>query len=238
MLKRLASLIRRSPSTTPSGDPSRPGDFFGHVYESNFWGGQSSRSGLGSEGAFAQQKIAIIKDIATNFGAATILDLGCGDFYWMRELTPHFRRYHGVDIVDALIGSNRSRFGSERVSFQCLDLSDPRQHELLAMRDADLIVCLDVFGHLLNSEVDSLLRLILHGLNGKLFLVTNRREPGSADYLRREKTRHEGIDLEQHPLFVKHGPRRVKQVPGLYPNDFFDLYDLGRARVELGEGVG
>ena len=226
MLKRLASLFGRSPSTVPPDDMSRPGEFFAHVYENNYWGGQASRSGVGSEGAFAEQKVAIIEEIAADFAVSSILDLGCGDVHWMRELQPHFRRYHGVDIVEPLIASNQSRFGSERVSFQCLDLSDPRQQARLAIRDPDLVVCLDVFGHLLNTEVDSLLRLIIEGLNAKLFLVTNRREPGSADYLKREKSRHEGIDLEHHPVFVRRGPRRVKQVPGLYPNDWFDLYDL------------
>jgi hypothetical protein len=127
-----------------------------------------------------------------------------------------------------MIQQNQKQFGNAQVTFQCLDIADPAQQPRLLLREVDLIICLDVFGHLLTREVDSLLSFILHGLKTKLFLVTNRREPGSADYLRREKSRREGIDLEQHPLFLTAQPKRVRQFPALYPQDFFDLYQLKR----------
>ena len=56
--------------------------------------------------------------------------------------------------------------------------------------------------------------------------MSNRRDAHSTGYLEREKTRNEGIDLEEHPLFADSGPKRISQrrVPGT--NDFLDLYDL------------
>ena len=163
--------------------------------------------------------------IAEN-GITSILDLGCGDLYWMKEIIPLIEYYHGIDVVKRLVKQNKELYGGQKVTFQCLDLSNAKHQKRLTVRVVDLIVCLDVFGHLLNSEVDSLLEFILYEITARFFLVTNRREPGSLDYLNHEKTRNEGIDLEQHPLFVKRQPNRLKQIPGLYPNDFFELYDL------------
>jgi hypothetical protein len=57
-------------------------------------------------------------------------------------------------------------------------------------------------------------------------MVTNRREVGSSDYLKREKNRSQGIDIEQHPFFIERSPTRLKQVSGLFPKDVFDLYRL------------
>jgi hypothetical protein len=65
----------------------------------------------------------------------------------------------------------------------------------------DLVTALDVFGHMLNAEVDGLLHFILNESGTRLFLVTNRRDATSQDYLKREKTRHEGIDLTSHTRF-------------------------------------
>jgi len=226
MKKTFASLFRRPAETGPLDESSHPKSYFTQVFLRNYWGGKLSKSGPGSEGEPAKQKVAILKQIITGYKVFSVLDLGCGDFYWMQEIAPLVGRYHGVDVVEPLIDANRKRFGGAQVSFQRIDLSDPRQQQSLLLRNVDLVVCLDVLGHLLNKEVDSLMRFIFYDVQARFFLVTNRREEGSVDYLKREKTRFEGIDIEQHPLFLERHPRRLKQIPGLYPNDFFVLYEL------------
>jgi len=226
MKRLLLSLLRWSPIARPSTESNQPKNYFTQVYLENSWGGEVSRSGPGSEGAFAAQKVDLIRETMAYTGASSILDLGCGDFHWMKEIITATHRYHGVDVVNKLVKKNKKQFGGPNISFQCLDLSDPAEQRRLSLRQADLVVCLDVIGHLLNNEVNSLLRFIFYDIAAKFFLVSNRREAGSGDYLRREKTRLEGIDIEQHPLFIERHPKRVKQFPALYPNDVFDLYDL------------
>ncbi|MGH9196957.1 MAG: class I SAM-dependent methyltransferase [Acidimicrobiia bacterium] len=227
MIRKILSSLRGRRATPASPDDSIAArDYFTQVYQQNYWGGDVSKSGVGSEGDFAKQKANLAKAIIAEYGISSIVDLGCGDFNWMKDLTPQIQRYHGVDVVPELVRSNVSRFSAPHISFQCLDLSDPEEQQRLTVRQADLVMCLDVFGHLLNKEVDSLLRFVLHDMTTRFFLVTNRREPGSDAYLRREKNRMEGIDLEHHPLFREHRPRRLKQTPALFPNDFFDLYEI------------
>lgn len=202
--------------------------FFDQVYRSNFWGGGASRSGAGSEGAFADQKVDLLLSIIEEFEVTRQLDIGCGDFHWMRRVVARLDGYVGVDLVAAMIEQNAREHGSDRVVFLRADLSQlgAERSRVVAAGPFDLVTALDVFGHMLNAEVDGLLDFILNESGARLFLVTNRRDGTSRNYLQRPKTRHEGIDLTAHPLFVQRAPRCVRQVPALYPGDSFDLYEL------------
>jgi cyclopropane fatty-acyl-phospholipid synthase-like methyltransferase len=212
----------------PADDEKNNRRFFDTVYRRNFWGGKASRSGAGSEGAFAEQKVALLSAIIEELGVTSQLDIGCGDFHWMRQVAPRLDRYVGVDLVEAMVERNAREHGSDRVRFLRADLSrpGPDRGRVAAAGPFDLVSALDVFGHLLNPEVDGLLEFIFTESGARLFLVTNRRDATSREYLQRAKTRHEGIDLTAHPLFVRHAPRCVRQVPALYPGDSFDLYAL------------
>jgi hypothetical protein len=226
MENKLSAITQRFFAKSRPLETDRPRDYFSQVFIRNAWGGKLSKSGPGSEGEFAKQKIELIRGVIGEFGISSILDFGCGDFFWMSSVAPSLSRYHGVDVVEKLIAENTRHFGAQNISFQCLDLSDPVEQRLLSVKNAGMLVCLDVFGHLLNREVDSLLQFILTDCTVRYFLVTNRRDSASVGYLKHDKTRFEGIDLEQHPLLVARKPERVKQIPGLYPNDFFDLYRM------------
>lgn len=142
----------------------------------------------------------------------------------MQHLLGDVSRYHGIDVSQAAIDANVDRFGDSRVSFQHLDLSDPSDQASLELSQVDLVVCLDVFGHLLNSEVDSLLAFLIEELCPTYVLVTNRRDGDAQDYLSNAKTRHQGIDLEVHPQMIAAEPERLWSIPALYEGDSFDLY--------------
>lgn len=228
ILRSLAGALRGGGAEPPADAPDAPRPFFTEVYVNNAWGGAASRSGRGSEGEFAAQKVALFADLVPRLEIRSLIDLGCGDFHWMREVAPLLERYHGVDVVAELIEANRARYGSGRVTFQCLDLSRRADQKKLEPKRADLVSCLDVIGHMRNAEVESLLRFMLRDLDARYLLVANRRDELSAEYLVREKSRYEGIDIEHHPVFLRRAPRRVLQLRALYPGDWYDVYDLQR----------
>lgn len=200
-------------------------EFFRQVYLRSLWGALHSKSGLGSEGDFAKQKKSILGDIIGSYEIKTVLDIGCGDFYWMKDLCQSLDGYTGIDIVPEMISSNRREYGGRNVEFLLLDLTEGSDQQKLRDRKWDLIVCLDVFGHLLNDEVTSLVKFLMHEVQGQYLVLTNRRDDLSRNYLSEEKSRHHGIDLEVHPDFSM---TRIEQRPALYPDDWFDLYRLPR----------
>ena len=85
-------------------------------------------------------------------GVRSLLDAGCGDFNWMRELVSALDRYTGVDLIAELIESNRRCYQSERREFHCLDFAEadlPR---------ADMVLCRDTLVHYSLSGAKTVLR--------------------------------------------------------------------------------
>lgn len=207
-------------------DESEPRNYFTRIYDKNLWSGEESLSGIGSEGEPAAQKVELFHTLIDEFGVSSLLDLGCGDFYWMQDIAPLFTRYHGVDVVKHIVRRNQRRYGRNQVTFQCIDLATAKGQRQLKFTNPDMVATLDVFGHLLNPEVDALLSFILNDLDARYWLLTNRRDEHSADYLTHPKSRHEGIDLAAHPLMLARNPRRLWQVGASFPDDYFELYEL------------
>jgi len=206
-----------------------PRAFFGLIYKYNYWGGASSRSGRGSEGAQADQKIEFISELVEELLVQNVLDIGCGDLYWMRHVVPRLGRYLGVDVVPALIARNQQTYRGEHIHFLCADLTRANPEDfksISALGPWDLIMALDIFGHLLNREMDAMLDFVLKYSGARYFMVTNSRDDHSRDFLMRPKSRHQTVDLEAHPLFIKRQPKRIKEVATLEPAEFFDVYAL------------
>jgi SAM-dependent methyltransferase len=124
-------------------------DRFTAIYKNEVWrNGRSagSLSGLGSElentGAIRKRLPPILKSIGTQ----TLLDVGCGDFTWLKEIMLPMT-YIGVDIVRDVIRANVAQFGSEKRTFLVLDAtSDP-------MPSADTALCREVLFHLSFEDI-------------------------------------------------------------------------------------
>jgi hypothetical protein len=222
---------------TADNDDNR--DIFTRIYMQNTWGGRVSRSGTGSEGDFATQKIGLLRNLIEQLEISSILDIGCGDMYWMRDVisvqgSRPILRYLGIDVVPDVIAVNQRSYGTEHARFLAGDLTQPGRDAALDLRLTaepwDLVMVLDVFGHLINAEVDAMLDCLFNRCRARYLLVTNRR--GAGAYLTREKSRLEGIDVSLHPHFIQRRPATVRSFPALFPGDFFDVYDLAPPATE------
>lgn len=107
---------------------------------------------------------AVLPDWIAAHSVATLLDIPCGDFHWMRRVQ-FAGHYTGVDIVPEIVQENRRVHGSDRREFLLLDATrDP-------LPKVDLIVCRDLFVHLGNRDVLAALRNMV--ASGSRLLVTN-----------------------------------------------------------------
>src|SRR5438270_1457268 len=120
-------------------------DVFSTVYEERIFGsapGQAYYSGDGSAEQFAQSYVELVADHIAQHGITSIVDLGCGDFRIGSRIAPLVPQYRGIDIVPQLVQYNTRHYGSERVSFECLDIVDD------PLPPADLCLIRQVFQHL------------------------------------------------------------------------------------------
>ena len=128
-------------------------EVFSEIYEKNLWGGTKGEpySGPGSRYAPAELYVkTVIEFILTN-GISTVLDLGCGDFAIGKKIAAVCSNYIGVDIVPKLIERNTRLFGSDRIRFACLDITNE------TLPDAQLCLIRRVLQHLSNEEISNVL---------------------------------------------------------------------------------
>lgn len=119
---------------------------FTDIYLNNTWGSDSSHSGCGSDLVQTETIRAELPAILSSLNIRSILDIPCGDFYWMRHVQLDKIKYIGADIVAEII-SNNHQYASELKSFKVLDItSDPLPH-------VDLVFCRDCLVHLSYADI-------------------------------------------------------------------------------------
>jgi SAM-dependent methyltransferase len=108
-------------------------------------GRRESASGPGSAVGAAAECLRLIDETVAGHGVTSILDLGCGDWNWMRmaawRRSPAVR-YEGWDAHAGLVESLAKEFGDERTRFRLEDASAG------VFPVVDLVICRDVLFHL------------------------------------------------------------------------------------------
>jgi hypothetical protein len=120
-----------------------PEQVFTEEYRRNrrAWKEKESSSGPGSSLAQTEAIRRALPGLLKELGCRSLLDLPCGDFFWMRLLDLDVE-YTGGDIVEEIVETNRERYATDRRHFLRLDLLNddlPR---------ADLVLCRDCLVHL------------------------------------------------------------------------------------------
>lgn len=117
---------------------------FDRIYRHNLWHGDESRSGPGSGPTATRPIIAALLGIVDELGIDSVLDVGCGDGYWMPDLPG----YVGFDWSTVALQLARDRHPERDYTGTWPE------------RQFDLIVCRDVMQHLpLDAGMDLLARI-------------------------------------------------------------------------------
>jgi hypothetical protein len=144
--------------------PRSTEDVFRSTITENKWGFNDSVSGGGSD---LNQTRAVRERLPTlwsDFDVGTILDLPCGDFYWMKHVPMDDIRYIGADILSELVHRNNELYGRPNVAFRRMNLLEDR------LPKVDLILCRDCLVHFSYRHVETALRNICN--SGSTYLLT------------------------------------------------------------------
>src|SRR5437764_15473788 len=98
---------------------------FTEIYRKNIWGG-ISRSGPGSDLLQTKEIRLEFPKLFREFQISSILDIPCGDFYWLKEINMDSLSYTGADIVDEIITANKKKYQKENRKFVKLDICNDK----------------------------------------------------------------------------------------------------------------
>ena len=96
----------------------------------------------------------------------SLLDIPCGDLYWIKDLDLGVDNYIGADIVRELVEINKKKLGSMTRVFLRLDLLKDE------LPTVDVVLCRDCLIHFSNSDVMRALRNIKKS-HAKYLLTTS-----------------------------------------------------------------
>jgi hypothetical protein len=126
---------------------------FSRIYADGIWrNGEVDlpASGRGSSLAATETVRANLPAFLNDLGVRTLLDIGCGDFTWMRTVALQ-QSYVGVDIVRSVVEKNSIEFDSSNRRFLYANaITDD-------LPDADAVLCREVLFHLSFADILQLL---------------------------------------------------------------------------------
>ena len=137
------------------------------IYKYNYWSSKISKSGDGSSLEKTKNIITNLETIIKNYNIQKILDVPCGDFYWMKNFLKNKNiKYQGGDIVEELIEELNIKYGSSNKNFFNIDITSDN------LPSADLLLCRDCFIHFSNEDIFKALKNFSRS-NINYFLITH-----------------------------------------------------------------
>jgi SAM-dependent methyltransferase len=205
--------------------PTRPADIFTVIYEENRWGDPESRSGGGSNLESTAALRNKLPGLLRKYSIRSMLDIPCGDFYWLKEVELPIERYIGADIVPALVTETAARYSSPTRSFVQLDIREgplPR---------VDLTFCRDCLVHLSAHDAFRAIGTMIQS-RSKFLLTTT--FPGRDANPEQQTGDWSPINLERGPFYF---PPPIELIDeqytgdqGLYTDKSLGLWELESLR--------
>ena len=202
---------------------------FKYIYKSNHWrdyeepNDGESVSGWGSDLNSTNQISENLEAFFKEKKIKKILDIGCGDFLWMKNVIKNIEDievYLGLDIVPELISKNNQKFSNAKILFKNFDIvADDIPHGF------DIILVRDVFIHLENTCIKSSI-LKLYKSDAKFLAITS--SPGLKFNRDLKKDgRYRDVNIEIDPFNLNKPFKKLSDNDALdSKKDFLNIYML------------
>ncbi|MEL6924624.1 MAG: class I SAM-dependent methyltransferase, partial [Bacteroidota bacterium] len=120
---------------------------FEKIHQENFWENSDSVSGPGSGLEQTATIRSALPELWKRYDIRSILDIPCGDFFWMKEMDLSNITYTGGDIVSKIIEKNKQEYEREGISFRKMNLI------LSELPKVDLVLCRDCLVHFSFADI-------------------------------------------------------------------------------------
>lgn len=123
-------------------------EIFEGIYAKNRW---KHGSGEGSLIIHTKGYVAFLEQFLKERHIQSVVDMGCGDWQFSRNIQWGTAHYQGFDVVSSVIDNNRREFGTDEIEFH-LYSGNPAE-----LPSSDLLIVKDVLQHLSNQSVAAFL---------------------------------------------------------------------------------
>ncbi len=204
-------------------------EVFNAIYDRNAWKGKESISGTGSNLQQTAQLSAELPAILRQLGATSLLDIPCGDFYWMQHVDLSDVTYFGADIVEDLIHQNKAHETENRSFLHC-DLMTDRLPEV------DVIFCRDCLVHFSEAHIWKALKNIAHS-QAKFLITTTFTQQTNKKKI--ETGQWRPLNLQAAPFALAEPvmlfDEKCTQDGGAYPDKMLGVWTLESIRTTLSQ---
>ena len=152
--------------------------------------------------------VAFLQAFFKENGIKSVVDCGCGDWQFSRNIDFTDIDYKGFDVANFVIERNLAAFARENVNFFLYD------GDFRALPSADLLICKDVLQHLPNAKIQDFISILDRF---KFALITN----DIADEVNADIAagNYRALDLRKEPfgldLKVVHSILRMPRAPDI-----------------------
>ncbi len=205
-------------------------EVFAAIYRRKGWGGKDSVSGIGSD---VDQTRIITKELSSlfnDFNTSTMLDIPCGDFYWMKNVDLSNIDYTGADIVKELIQKCIEKYGRDGIRFQYMNLIKDK------LPKVDLVFCRDCLVHFSFADIFLALDNVCNSQSKYILTTTFTSRKHNYDIA---TGRWRVLNLELAPFMLPKPLRiiieRCTQGDGIYEDKALGLWRIADIRKSLTE---
>ena len=145
-------------------------DVFNYISENNLWSSAESISGTGSEKNNTSSLIAKLNLLFNLLNIDSIIDLGCGDFNWFKDIKID-KPYYGFDLSEKAIEKCQENKTDNRTFIYKDIINDDTLFQGVRNYNNTMIISRDVLVHLNNDDILKLLRKVAKS-NARYFVTT------------------------------------------------------------------
>jgi SAM-dependent methyltransferase len=152
-----------------SAQPPELSDTFNKIYKEGTWGWNEYKEGWSGTGSTPERTNEYRKFLETFIKREkikSIVDAGCGDWYFARLVDWNGAQYLGVDVSSHIIKRVQKLHEKDNIRFIQSDITD-------ILPGADLLIVKDVLQHLSNELVTKFIRNNLKPNKYRWVLITN-----------------------------------------------------------------
>lgn len=177
--------MRHSPVLPQADDPSERTmrGIFSELYENDAWklflGGDGeskpvSRSGSGSDLTQTTALRRELPGLISRLGVRSLLDMPCGDFYWMSKVELGVDSYLGADVVPEVVEQNKRNYQGPGRDFLVLDITQSQ------IPQVDMVFSRDCLVHFSDADIRGALANIKRSGSTYFAATTFADRPGNA----------------------------------------------------------